>query len=351
MADNARIGFIGAGWWATSLQMPYFASRSDVTLVGVCRPGAAELALVKQRFGFAHATEDVQELVSLDLDGVVVATPHVLHFAHARAALLAGRHVLVEKPMVTSAADAHELVRLSAAAGRQVMVPQGWSFTSYAAEAARLVHSGAIGEVRHAVVQMASSLGDLFAGAPLAGTEQQLFQPAASTWADPARAGGYGWGQLSHALGLLFQIAPIAPQQVFALMGTSATGADYYDAISVRLTNGGTAAISGSATIPKNTSAKGFQLDIRLFGTAGMLLLDIERERCEVHRDDGTLTVVPIQPGDGGYPPEGALDRFVALCKGEDVANPAPASVGAAVVQVLAAAYASARSSKLEDVQ
>ena len=51
-AKNARIGFIGAGWWATSNHMPVLAARDDVELVGVCRLGQNELQQVVDRFGF-----------------------------------------------------------------------------------------------------------------------------------------------------------------------------------------------------------------------------------------------------------------------------------------------------------
>ncbi len=46
---KARIGFIGAGWWATSNHMPGLAARQDVELVGVCRLGQAELRQVQER--------------------------------------------------------------------------------------------------------------------------------------------------------------------------------------------------------------------------------------------------------------------------------------------------------------
>jgi predicted dehydrogenase len=356
MAAKARIGFVGAGWWATSFQMPFFVARQDVELVGVCRPGAAELELVRARFGITHATADFRELVALDLDGVVIASPHTMHYEHARAALEAGRHVLIEKPMATRGHDAWELVQLARRVERQILVPQGWSFTPYAREAARLVRGGAIGEVRHVVCQMASALADLFAGQPMAETEGALFRPPSSTWADPAQAGGYGWGQLSHALGLLFGIAAIEPQSVYALMGRSPSGADYYDAIALRCANGATAAISGSATIPKPHGAqhdrsKGYQIDLRIFGTQGMLLLDIERERCEVRRNDGQQIVVPMRPGDGDYPAAAPLEVFVEICKGAPIENPAPGATGARAVAVLEAAYRSAASGVAEPIE
>src|SRR5262245_46478764 len=55
---KARIGCIGAGWWATSNHIPLLAARDDVELTGVCRLGQAELDRVRKQFGFRFATED-----------------------------------------------------------------------------------------------------------------------------------------------------------------------------------------------------------------------------------------------------------------------------------------------------
>lgn len=343
---KARLGFIGAGWWATDYQMPYFAAREDVELVGVCRLGRDELALVQERFGFAHATEDYRELVALDLDGVIVASPHVAHYEHARAAIEAGKHVMVEKPMCTRAADARALAQLASARGLHVLVPQGWNFAPYARAAARLVRAGEIGEPRHIVCQMASALGDLMGGRPMAETAGATFQPPASTWADPARAGGYGWGQLAHALGVMFALADVQPEAASARMGLSPSGADYYDAIAATFTNGATAAISGSATVPKpagahNDRSKGYQIDIRVFGSAGMLLFDVERERLEIRRDDGRNTAFDLNPGDGDYPANLPWETFIDLVLGRTTENPMPAALGARVVELLEAAYRS----------
>jgi len=355
MPTQARIGFIGAGWWATAIQLPFFAARDDVKLVGVCRLGAAELAQVRERFGFEHATEDYHELLRLELDGVVIASPHTLHYTHARAALAAGCHVLIEKPMTTSAAEARELVAFADTCGRQIVVPQAWSFTPWVREARRLVQGGAVGEVRHVVCQMASATADIFSGRPLAESEGALFQPDAATWADPANAGGYGWGQLVHALGVLFRIADLQPRQVVAMMGDSPSGADWYDALCVRFTNGATAAISGAATLPKpmgaqNDRSKGYQIDLRIFGTAGVLLLDIERERLLLRRDDGADFSVPMAAGDGDYPAEAPFPVFIAICRGEPALNEMPGAAAARTVEVLDAAYRSARSGRIEEV-
>ena len=105
--QKARIGFIGAGWWATSNHMPLLSRRSDVEMTAVCRLGQKELAQVKERFGFSYASEDYRALLEeVELDAVVVASPHTLHYEHASAALKKGLHVLCEKPMTTRATHA-----------------------------------------------------------------------------------------------------------------------------------------------------------------------------------------------------------------------------------------------------
>jgi predicted dehydrogenase len=346
MTRKARIGIIGAGWWAAVNHLPVLKSYADCEVVAVNRIGAAELEQVRSAFEVEYAFEDYRAMLdAVPFDGVVVSSPHVLHFEHAKAALAKGCHVLVEKPMTASAADARALTELAAKAGRELIVAYGWNFKSWTAEAQRL--ASRIGNVEHVVLQMASALEDLFAGAPMKETEGAMFRPPASTWADPKRAGGYGWGQLVHALGLLFRIADLAPESVFAMTGKSPAGVDYYDAAAIRFTNGATGTVSGSSTVPKH---RGFQIDLRIFGSDGMLLLDIERERLELRRRDGNDEVVAMAPGDGGYTCAEPLRLLVDLCLGKKPVNPAPGMVGQRAVEVLDAMYRSAASGRLERV-
>ncbi|WP_448955496.1 Gfo/Idh/MocA family protein [Labrys neptuniae] len=348
MTRKARIGVIGAGWWAAVNHIPALKANPDCELVAVNRLGAEELETLRQTFDIPLAFEDWRTMLDqVPFDGIVVASPHVLHHEHATAALAKGCHVLVEKPLTTTAADARDLIAKAKAAGREIVVPYGWNFKSWTDQARALVSAGEIGKVEHVVLQMASALEDLFAGKPMIETEGHLFRPPASTWADPKRAGGYGWGQLVHALGLLFRIADLVPQEIFALTGTSPAGVDYYDAAVLRFAGGATASLSGAATVPKH---RGFQIDLRIFGSEGMLLLDIERERLEVRRRDGRDTVVPLSPGDGAYACEEPLATLVDLCLGRKIENRSPGIVGMRAVEVLDALYRSAQSGRLETV-
>jgi predicted dehydrogenase len=249
--------------------------------------------------------------------------------------------------MATSSVDARAIVREASKAGKQVLIPCGWNFRDYTDKASVIVADGSIGKVRHIVCQMASALADLFAGEPMIETTDHLFRPPASTWADPRQAGGYGWGQMSHSLAWIYRVADVVPESVFAMTGKSPTGVDYYDAAVVQMVNGATMALSGAATVPKHC---GFQMDIRIFGSEGMLLFDVERERLVLRRNDAADLIVPITPGEGGYNGALPVHRFIEICAGLSSNNAADAEIGARVVETLEALYRSAATGRTERI-
>ena len=112
--EKARIGVIGAGWWATEHHIPDLQKRDDVELVSVCKLEKDELEFVKEKFNFKFASTDYKEMLSFSpLDGVVIASPHFAHFETASAALEKDCHVLIEKPMTTNANDAEQLCQIA----------------------------------------------------------------------------------------------------------------------------------------------------------------------------------------------------------------------------------------------
>ena len=345
MSGKLRVGVVGAGWWAVANHMPILKSRPDVDLVAVCRLGRPELAKVQAAFGIPYGSEDFASMLNeAPMDALVVASPHSLHGAHAIAALEKGIHVLIEKPMTVSADEARAIASLARDKALHVLVPYGWNFKPFFAEARALVRAGRIGRIRHVSAQMATPVGDLMAGLGLAGTEQEMFRPESETWANP-NTGGYGWGQLVHMLGGLFYITDLSPRDVFAFVGRSELGADLYDAAVVRFTDEATATMSGAATVPPGSP---FQVDIRVFGDAGMLLLDVERERLSLRRFDGDDIDVAIPAGEGAYACVEPVNRFVDLCLGRQVENCADASIGQRSVEVVEAMLRSAKSGRIE---
>jgi predicted dehydrogenase len=348
MKEKIKIGVVGAGWWATHNHIPLIADNPHAELAAVCRLGADELKKVKDTFGFAYATEDYDAMLeNTELDGVVITTPHHLHFEQACKALEKGLHVMVEKPMTTNSQDARELVALSQKVNREILIPHGWNFRPYVTKARELISSGSIGEIRHVSMQMASPAEALFSGQIYPGTEVDMFQPPATTWADPNNYGGYGWGQFPHILGCLFCITDLAPNSVMAVSSASSTGVDLFNAVIIQFENGVNGTLSGAGTVPMNSK---FQVDIRLFGSEGMLLLDMERERLIVRRHDDNNTEVEIKPGDGDYHCEEPVHRFIDICRGKDVINEAPGIVGKRSIEVIDAMYRSIKSGHNEKV-
>jgi predicted dehydrogenase len=345
---SVRIGVVGVGWWATFSHIPTTQADPRAILVAIADLSAERLAIVGDRFKIAHRYTDYRVMMeNQKLDGLIVATPHVAHAEIAIHALARGLHVLLEKPMATSSVDARAIVREASKAGKQVLIPCGWNFRDYTDKASEMVANGSIGKVRHIVCQMASALADLFAGEPMIETTDHLFRPPASTWANPRQAGGYGWGQMSHSLAWIYRVADVVPESVFAMTGKSPTGVDYYDAAVVHMTNGATMALSGAATVPKHC---GFQMDIRIFGSEGMLLFDVERERLVLRRNDGADLIVPITPGEGGYNGALPVHRFIEICAGLSSNNAADGEIGARVVETLEALYRSAATGQTERI-
>jgi predicted dehydrogenase len=348
MSEKINIGVIGAGWWATLSHIPSLRANPHIGIVAVNRPDADGMEKVVASFPGVKPYLDAAEMLERELlHGVVVASPHILHAEHAHLALSKGLHTLIEKPMATAAADARALVAAAEKNKVQIVLPYGWNFKPIVETAHRLVAEGRIGEVRHVVAQMASALTDLFGGEPMAETRDHLFRPPVSTWADPKKSGGYGWGQLTHGLGALFRIIDLDPARVFARMGLSPAGVDFYDAAVVEFANGATMALSGSATVPKS---RGFQVDIRIFGTEGMLLFDIERPRVEAIRHDGKTHVAELGPGAGDYEAIAPITLLVDICRCVEAVNPADGRVGMRSAVLLDAMYRSAKSGRMEEV-
>ena len=353
--NKVRLGFIGAGWWATSNHIPVFAARDDVELTAVCRLGQAELAQVRDHFGFAFATEDYRELLThCELDGVVVASPHTLHYEHALAALEAGLHVMCEKPLTTRAADARELVRVAAERDRHLLVPYGWHHKPFIQRAKALMDDRAIGEIEFALCHMASPIRALLSGeevdvSDISGQDSaSLFGPTPSTWADPAVAdGGYAHAQISHSSGLLFWLSGLRAERVFAAMSAPGAEVELYDALAVRFTSGAIGTVSGAGTVPTDQT---FQVDLRLFGSEGMLLVDCERARMHLRRHDGRHVVEEVAEDAGAYECDGPPNNFADLIAGKTDVNWTPGDAAMRGVEMLDAAYRSAASGREEQV-
>ena len=333
-----RAAVIGAGHFAYRVHIPVLAQRREVILDSVCRLGADELEIVRSEFGFDMGFQDWRDVLEREIDIVVIATPHHLHFEQAAAFLRKGCHVLVEKPMCLDPKQAWELVAIAEATRKSLVVSHGWHYKPRLAEARDFI--ARIGRIEHVLCHMASFTRNVFTGSGgVEAWKSVRIQPEAETWQNPDAGGGYAYGQLSHALGILFWLTDLRAASVRAMTWNALSGIDLHDAAFVRFENGATGALSGSCGIP---SGHGFEVDVRLYGESGMVSLDLERERLVLKLANGKCEAVAVEPGQWKYSCEGPPNALVDLAMGHG-RNESDGGIGARTVETLHALVASAR--------
>lgn len=345
MSHPVRLGFIGAGWWATTNHMPLLRARDDVQFVGVASLGQDSLFKVKSEFQFEMATENVEELLAQDLDGVIISSPHDLHARHALAVLSAGCHALVEKPFALSLEDARAVAKKAQEVNRHVLVPYGWNYMPFLEAARKLIAEGGVGEIDYVLCHMASPTRALFAGdgAAFDQWEAKIVDANISTWQDPSKGGGYAHGQITHSAALMFWLTDLQLASVHGcVMHNAGARVDLYDSASIVFEGGAIGTISGAATLPDNDP---FQLDVRIFGKDGVLLVDVERERVELRRHDGNHVSIPVESGAGAYRCDDPPARFIDLIKGT-ATNNSDAKIATRTVELLEAMHISARENR-----
>jgi predicted dehydrogenase len=145
-SENIRVGLIGYGYAGKTLHAPLIQSVQGLQLVvvGSSRPDRVRADL---RGVTVCSAEDAATHPDVDL--IVIATPNDSHFPLASAALLAGKHVVVDKPFTVTLAEARALVSLAEKQERLLSVfhNRRWESESLASKA--ILESGALGEVVH----------------------------------------------------------------------------------------------------------------------------------------------------------------------------------------------------------
>jgi predicted dehydrogenase len=338
MTARLRAAVIGAGWYAAQNHIPVLAARDDVVLDGVSRLGAAELERVKAHFGFAFASEDPADLIARKPDIVVVATPHQHHYRWAREALLAGAHVLCEKPLTLDPAEAWDLVRIARDNGLSLLVANGYQYLAHVETLRQRIADGLVGEVEHVMASFISATRDVFLGDKgLDSWKTTFFRPARSTWQDPGQGGGFAYGQLSHSLALMMFLTGRWPREA-ASFAFAREVVDMADAGAVMLDNGAVASISGAAAMPQGNRGL---MRIFIAGSEGVLSADFDRDWCEIKRHDGSTERLAIAEGEWVYRCDGPVDALVELAQGRGK-NLSPGAIGAATTATIAAMLASA---------
>jgi predicted dehydrogenase len=143
------IAIVGYGYWGPKLTRNFLQDGS-FAWVGVCEEDPARLKRAKRENpGAESAGSFAKVLANPDIDAVALATPVATHHPLALAALKAGKHVLVEKPLATRSSDAEELLRAAKAARKILMVDHTFVYHPAVQLVRSLINSGELGRLNY----------------------------------------------------------------------------------------------------------------------------------------------------------------------------------------------------------
>lgn len=276
-----RWGLLGAGWIASELAFALQGSAQEVVAVGSRDLGRAQEFVDEHAHG-ARAHGDYVSLVTdPQVDVVYVATPHSEHRAHALLAIEAGKHVLIEKPMAVSAAEAREVVAAARAADVFCMEALWTRFLPHIDVLRQVLDAGILGEV-------STVLADLCV---------PLWPHGPARLSDPALAGGamldlgiYPLSFASLTLGGLESAAGLGTRtergvdRRVAFVAQGPTGAVASLATDMSVSSPSTASVNGTWARLELESSFYMPTTMHLVGADGVVLDSMRGDPIEQHR-------------------------------------------------------------------
>jgi predicted dehydrogenase len=328
-----KFGILGTGGMGISHSREILA-RPDATVTALCDVNDAALDRATERLGLnAPGAAQPQRYTSLermlgdgDVDAVVISTPHTQHTEHIRLSLEAGKHVLCEKPMATTAADARAAMQISEQKGVTLAIAYQRHGEARYRKAYDIVQSGILGDLRLVTVLIAQDC-------------LHNFIPGATWRADPTLSGGGHFMDTgSHIVDMMLWVSNLEPEQVYAEIDNHGTLVDVITALSMRFTNGARGTFAATSL-----SAEPWREEMSFYGTEGVLNIRTEGLSYQTKGGD---KVYPRTEGRNTRP----VENFIATIRGEVQAPQAPPIYGLRVAQVSEAAYKSAQSGRPEKV-
>jgi predicted dehydrogenase len=255
--DIVRFGVIGVG----SMGMAHASGISKIAEAQLIA-GCDVVKENRDKFTAEHKApcyETYQELIARDdIDAVCVVTPHPIHREPTVAALRAGKHVLVEKPMASHVKDADAMITAAKETGRKLGVVFQQRFNPVIREAARLIHSGELGDVlrtsmiaRHLRTQNYYLYGSKWRG----------------TW--KGEGGGVLLNQAPHALDLFIWLGGM-PVRLWGRIGTRLHDMETEDQAGALLEY----PAGSQGTIQANTFEGPDSLEFQIMCTRGRIVFD-----------------------------------------------------------------------------
>ncbi len=144
-ADTVRVGVIGYGYWGPNI-VRNLHGLDGCEVAAVCDKSPDALRRVQRAYPSVECTADFNAvLTSPDIDAVAVITPVWTHYELAKAALMNGKHVFVEKPFTSNSRQAEELIELADRRNLRIMVDHTFLFSGAVRKIREVVDAGTLG--------------------------------------------------------------------------------------------------------------------------------------------------------------------------------------------------------------
>jgi predicted dehydrogenase len=150
MKPQVRIGIVGVGAITQLAHLPALSRLRGARVVALCDNDGPKAAALAERFGVPDVFTDIEDLLELEMDAVIVATPNHLHEPHVLSALRAGVNVLCERPVALTTHGVERILAAAERSGCKVVVGTNHRFRSDVQQLARFLEGGELGKM-HAV--------------------------------------------------------------------------------------------------------------------------------------------------------------------------------------------------------
>lgn len=325
MADKVRIGFIGVGGIAHG-HVQRLKARPDVQIVAITDTSKESIARIRDRQGLGPEVAEFSDyrdmLAKVEMDGVVIASPHTVHFEQSMACLEKGIHVLTEKPMVCTQDHAKKLLAKAEEKGKILMISYQRHYFPEFGYIKQRIDEGALGKLT-----FVSALQG-----------QDWLRGCRGTWRHTMELSG--GGQLndsgSHLVDIILWVTGLQAAEVFSFIENFDVPVDINSATSIRFTNGALGTISVMGDCP------GWWEDITFLGKEGVLYYRNGKLFENLRSVPGDVVEVSRDRMPGGGDPD---NNFVDSILGKDTPK-TPGICGLRVIELTEGAWESARTGK-----
>jgi predicted dehydrogenase len=327
VTGELTVGLLGAGMIA-GVHAHAYRESPGVRLVAVADPVPGKAERLAEQYG-ARVVADLDALLALGVDVVDICTPPTAHADATVAALGAGRHVLCEKPITRTLAEARRVLAAAQTATGLLSIGQAARYGPDHRAARDLVTAGEIGQVRMLTHSTTTSLPGW---------------SEAGWLADPATSGGPLLDQAVHSFDYAGWVIGSPAVRVHCMAADSGAGPATYTLTTVRYDNGAIAHVECSWAHP---ASRGFKLQCEIAGTAGRIAWSYDQLMGGVlHARDGGTEWWDVL-GDREFTHE-LRDFFDAVRAGGPA--PVPATEATESLRTALAALESARTGRTIDL-